>query len=573
MTQLPIPELDSTLTRFIDWLRPLVDDKTLQASQSAADTFAQGIGIELQQRLRAFAAEQAPDSWLIDDWRKRNLANRDSLPLSTNVAMRIEWQATQTGLKRVAHFASALIQVHADYRNKQPIKVNGGRGGEYMCPLQQRILAGASRRPSADIDTYVFNDDSGQPANHIVILCKGYAWRVTVLDDKGGIATPAQLDNVIHRILSAHEQEAEIAFTAPSFLTAEQACEIRAQLICRSENSNAWQCIERALFVLSLDETHHNDTDTAITDALFNDGSGIWAYKPLNYRCYINDDRYYVHFEHTWTDAGNILDIIACAQAHYDAQDCPRKNQLDAELAMTPLEWHIGEQTRLLLKEYLAEYIRRAESLRIRHCELILSDEEQQLLAPYSKDALCQLLLQYAQYATFDRIRSTYEAVDMRHYQNGRTECLRPVSSQSVALVKALRDGRATMRQFNDFITEHKNRIKACKRGEGVHRHLLGLALQAQKAGLDAPFFSDAGYTLLSEDFFSTTSLGTHDVIGYIVFAPSCKGGFGINYSVTHNHLSFAIMFQRTGSEYVNTILNELESGLKHLLMLLREQK
>ncbi|MBV7434136.1 choline/carnitine O-acyltransferase [Cardiobacteriaceae bacterium TAE3-ERU3] len=569
MSQLPVPPLESTLKRFVDWLSPIVDDKTLQNSQKAAEAFHAGEGQDLQARLERFAADKAPDSWLIETWREANLANRDSLPLSTNVAMRIEWSATQTGLKRVAHFVNALVQVHADYRNGKPIDTHEQRG-QALCREQQKILLGASRRPNQGIDKFVFNEDT-TGIGYIVVLCKGYAWRVNVLDEKGGIASPAQLDHVIHIILNAHEQEAEIAFTAPSILPAEHACEIRAQLICRGDNSNAWQCIEGALFVLSLDETHHQDGDAALTETLFNDGSDIWAYKPLNYVCYLNDDRYYVHFEHTWTDAGTIADIIACAQAHYDEQDCSRKNQLPADLGMTALEWRIGEQTRLLLKEHLAEYVRRAETLRIRHSEIIISEADQQLLAGYSKDALCQILLQYAQYATFGKIHNTYEAVDMRHFANGRTECLRPVSRESVALIKALYDGVATKRQFDDFVAEHKNRIKACKRGEGVHRHLLGLATQAKEAEVDAAIFKDAGYRQLGEDVFSTTSLGTHDHIGHIAFAPTCKDGYGINYTALRNHYSFVVIYRRSKGEQVESLIEELESGIRRILMLLRQ--
>lgn len=569
MSQLPVPPLESTLKRFIDWLSPIVDDKTLQNSQKAAEAFHACEGKDLQARLERFAEEKAPDSWLIETWREANLANRDSLPLSTNVAMRIEWHATQTGLKRVAHFVNALVQVHADYRNGITIDTHEQRG-QALCREQQKILLGASRRPSQEIDKYVFNEDTAE-IGYIVVLCKGYAWQVNVLDEKGGIASPAQLDHVIHTILNTHEQEAEIAVTAPSVLPAEYACEIRAQLVCRGDNSNVWQCIERALFVLSLDETHHQDEDTALTDTLFNDGSGIWAYKPLNYRCYLNDDRYYVHFEHTWTDAGTIADIIACAQRHYDEQDCSRKNQLSADLGMTPLEWRIGEQTRLQLKEHLAEYVRRAETLRIRHSEIIISEADQQLLTGYSKDAICQILLQYAQYATFGKIHNTYEAVDMRHFTNGRTECLRPVSSESVALVKALYDGVATKRQFIDCVNEHKNRIKACKRGEGVHRHLLGLATQAKDAEIDAAIFKDAGYRQLSEDMLSTTSLGTHDHIGHIAFAPTCKDGYGINYTALRNHYSFVVIYRRSKGEQAEGLIEELESGMRRMLMLLRQ--
>ncbi|UJF25029.1 choline/carnitine O-acyltransferase [Suttonella sp. R2A3] len=568
MTPLPIPALNDTLERYLRWLKPLVDEKTYKQSVVAVETFKSDAGPRLQEALQHFSAGCAPNSWLIERWRENNLRNRDSLPLSTNVAMEIAWKATQNGLKRAAHFISALVQVHADFQleNIEPSK---SPRGEKLCMSQMAILKGASRRPGKDIDRYVFND-SDEPSRHIVVLYLGYAWRVEVLDEQGNVATPAQIDNVIHEILEKHDQQAEIAFTAPSVLPAETATEIRAQLICRDDNSRIWQCVERALFVLSLNNEHFTDADSTIADVIFGDGGNVWAYKPLNYCCYLKDDRYYVHFEHTWNDAAVLEEIIKRAQAHYDAQDCPRKNLLGEHLGMQSLEWSIDEQTRLLLKEALAEYSRRAESLRVWHNELTLNEEDQNLLQDYSLDGICQLILQYAQYATFDRVRSTYEAVDMRHYIQGRTECLRPVSEQSLALVRAMANSKATLAQLEAFNDEHKARIKACKRGEGVHRHLLGLQIMAEQGDEDVAFFKDEGLRLLSEDFLSSSSLGPHHTIGNVAFAPTHAEGLGVNYSANRNHLNFMVIFRRQQGAAVKTFMAELENGLKRLLLLLR---
>ena len=55
-----------------------------------------------------------------------------------------------------------------------------------------------------------------------------------------------------------------------------------------------------------------------------------------------------------------------------------------------------------------------------------------------SQDALMQFLLQYAQLTTYGKARNTYEAVDVSHFKNGRTECVRPVSEELLAFVGTL---------------------------------------------------------------------------------------------------------------------------------------
>ena len=144
MKTLPLPSLDDTFATYLQWLRPLVDDKTYAHSAKALEDFRNLEAPKLQRLLEQRADLAAPDSWLIDYWRGMRLANRGSLPLTGNQAMKIDWKAPQSGLKRVAHFTHALARVHHAYQNGELGHITGDPD---TCHSQWEILRGAARRP------------------------------------------------------------------------------------------------------------------------------------------------------------------------------------------------------------------------------------------------------------------------------------------------------------------------------------------------------------------------------------------------------------------------------------------
>lgn len=62
------------------------------------------------------------------------------------------------------------------------------------------------------------------------------------------------------------------------------------------------------------------------------------------------------------------------------------------------------------------------------------------------------MALQLAYYRLHKRVVLTYESATTRLYYNGRTETIRPVSSYSVAFVKAMDDPAMTKEDINGFL-------------------------------------------------------------------------------------------------------------------------
>ena len=580
MKTLPLPSLDDTFATYLQWLKPLVDDKTYANSAKALEDFRHLEAPKLQRLLEQRADLAAPDSWLIDYWRAMRLANRGSLPLTGNQTMKIDWKAPQSGLKRVAHFAHALARVHHAYQHGELGHITGDPD---TCHSQWEILRGAARRPLPVEDEYTFNDPH-DPARHIIILYHGRGWAMDIHDGKGGIASPAQIENTLYNLAQSHPEAPDLPFAAPSVFPNEQAREIRAQLLSRGENAAIWQTIEKALFVLSIDDAHILDDEDALNDAAFSDGSAFWAYKPLNYRCNISDDRYYLHSESTWADAATLADILRLAQQYpYDGQ-IRRKNTLPEHLNLRPLDWQIDKHetkdedsgTHKLIKDALADYRHHAENHTTTICDLYLNDQEQALYKHNDRDAIMQIALQYAQYKTRKTIQSSRENIDMRHYQNGRKSYMQTVTATSIAAAHAiyqLEDGDDIQPLIDQYSKEHRARQSACRNGHDTYGHFLGLRSIAREQKQDIPFFHDPGYLTLTENHLSSITLGCHGILSYIAFTAGNADSIAVNYAFNRNNINLVITHPRVRSREIQKFAAAVQAGNKQILRILAGQQ
>ena len=153
--------------------------------------------------------------------------------------------------------------------------------------------------------------------------------------------------------------------------------------------------------------------------------------------------------------------------------------------------------------------------------------------------------------------------MDVSHFKNGRTECVRPVSEESLAFVGTLLQEKLS----REALVEHKARIKACKLDQGLNRHLLGLKLMVAKAGGEFPeIYKDEGYQTFTTDFLSTSTVGDNSTVVNFAFAPTSVGGLGINYTITPEGWLYTVSHTQEQQEKVNTFVDALKVGRKNLL-------
>lgn len=154
--------------------------------------------------------------------------------------------------------------------------------------------------------------------------------------------------------------------------------------------------------------------------------------------------------------------------------------------------------------------------------------------ASCSPDAYVQMAMQLATYRLFEKQVGTYEATQTRVFLHGRTEVTRGVSLESEAFVKAMglyshvkskkekeieiSEKAALLRKA---VANHSKYTGQAAQGQGVDRHLLGLAMLVKEGEPTPDLFNDAVFKRSKYWRVSTSHL-THPHFvnwGYVSFS------------------------------------------------------
>lgn len=551
MKSLPVPPLRQTLDRYLEAVQPLASADEFVATAAAVAAFADGDGPRCQRQLEAFAQLQsdAGHSWLAPAWLDSYLVVREPLPLSTSVAFLVNWPGQATGVARAADFVHRIASVHlAQMRGDLEPEQNAR--GEVLDDSQRAFLAGGMRHPRPGRDV-IERGPTHTEAREIVVLWRGVPYAVPISDGSGQPLPRPALAAALQLVMA--ERASDESFAPLSYLGSADLAELLPQVLQSTDNAATYARLTAALFVVSL-------TDAAADEDAFLNRSTVglgqtWAYKPATYLLALSDDQIAVHLEHSTVDGATLKGVIAAAQ-----QVLPNDAAAPTpEIAALP--WACPATITAAIRQLAQRYVAHADDQVVR--TVFVDRGLTELPFRLSADAAQQWLMLYAQLATYGKLRSTYEAVDMREYQAGRTECLRPNTAAAVTLVQGLLEGNAESEHLQAALAAHKDWVKACKQGQGMDRHLLGLQLMAQTHGFEAVLHQDPGYARLTTDFLSTTSLGDPHQLIRFAFAPTSPGGLGISYGVDGDRYEFCISYRRSerGADVEAFIANLTEGG------------
>lgn len=576
MQHLPVPPLEHTAANYLRAVRPLVDDDALARTTSLVADFVASDGPACQAELEAFAAQEnaAGRSWLSEAWLAGYLTVRTPVALTTNATLRMRIgdrdahpAGRDGGLDWAADAVYRLAWVHLAYLRGELAAETTPRG-EPVCPTQREVLAGGLRHPRADGPDEMRPGDPSPASREIGVLVEDRYVAAPISDDAGRPLPRAQ----VRALLAAALREApsaESGFTTVSSLGSELAAPLLAELLTDPGNAATYERLTQALFLVRLDDGD-DSTVEQLRRGAFEPGQA-WAYKTFTYQLGLGDGFAATHMEHTAIDGGTLKAVVAAAQQVPD-EPSGATDEIDSgagSVAIEPLTWRLTAQQRDRLALEAARYARAAADHRL---ELVRVDAPRtdHLSFRVSDDAVQQWLFLYAQLATYGRIRSTYESVDMRHMQAGRTECLRAITPEAVALVSALLPGSASSGSAGETdkaalvdaaLAAHKRWVQDCKTGQGIDRHLLGLRLAAGRLGRQPALFDDPTLTTLGTDFLSTTSLGDQSQISWVAFAPTSPGGIGIYYSLVPGGYEFLVSHRAGDTESYEAFVANLRAG------------
>ncbi|QGH68980.1 choline/carnitine O-acyltransferase [Pseudactinotalea sp. HY158] len=557
MKSLPVPPLAQTLERYLTALGPLQTAHERAVTGAAVTEFANADGPACQEELERFARAEhrRGRSWLTRAWQDTYLEQRSPLPLAGNVAFQLAWDRTRRGVDLAADVAHRLAAVHLRHLRGEARPEVSPRG-EPLTPTQWRYLAGGIRDPRPGTDGFLEGHPS--PAHReIVVLRHNRAHALAVSDAAGRPLPRPALAAAMTQILRSVATPG--TFTDPSLLGSEHAAAVLDRLRAEPAGAETYRRLREALFVLDLgDEGETGGTAEALRRVAFDPGAA-WVYKPLSVEVGLVDGFVAVHVEHSILDGATLAAHVA--QAHLVQPD-DRVVEAPAAGRPTELVWPVDARLRGEIDAALQAYRAEAGRYRVRVVTVPFT-------APaglrFSHDGAMQWIMLVAQRATWGRVRSTYEAVDMREYLAGRTECLRPNTPEAVALAGALLDGDATPEQLEAARGAHSALVKACKSGNGIDRHLFGLRAMASRLGLTPRIFADDGYRLLTTDVLSTTSIGGRGEIVRLAFAPTADGGVGVNYTADPGAYEFCLTWRADEIGEIDAFVSHLRAGARAL--------
>ncbi|NXB89361.1 CPT1B palmitoyltransferase, partial [Vidua chalybeata] len=456
LPKLPVPPVKATVARYLESVRPLLDDDKYLEMAALAKEFQEKTAPRLQRYLR------------LKSWWTTNYVSVGSPGDSGDPAA-------------FGAVASELVSPPSSMRRDLgspgcPGWSSRGRGSRThsLSPLSVPVSCPFHLSPSL---------------KHLAVYHKGRYYKVWLYYG-GQLLPPADLEMQFQRILDdpSPPQPGEERLAA---LTAGERvpwAEARARFFSRGPNKAALDAIERAAFFLTLDEEEHGHEPArpGCMDA--------YAKSLLHGRCY--DRCAPQNLPPLWGwgfwGAGGVNSPpppkpnAPCPPQFMLATD---KFQLgytegghckgDPRRQLAPpqrLQWDIPPEGVAAIEASLR--VARALAEDVDFCCFPFSTFGKGLIkrCRTSPDAFIQIALQLAHFRDKGSFCLTYEASMTRLFREGRTETVRSCTSESTAFVRSMADARRSrserQRLFKAAAEKHQQLYRLAMTGAGIDRHL-----------------------------------------------------------------------------------------------------
>lgn len=526
---LPVPELDNSLDAYSHALEAVLEGDRLERAKGIVEDFRTGKGPELDAKLRERAAEREEQgvNWLHSEWYAGYLTVREPLALSTNVLFQIDLpdKDMPVGMGRAVEFIQRAAAIHLQAAAGETPEDQDARGNR-ITMNQWFPYAGAIRHPEPGEDV-IIQTELDATNREIGVFCNGKFFALQISDDEGKPASDKAIADALEKILAASQtEEGTFDFNVPSLIGSGALAELLPDLLELGYNRAVYDRLANMLFTIDIvDDEMAGDREHFKRDTFA--PRGAWLYKPMSYQISLRDHWIGLQVEHSCQDGATLVTAIKRMQSVILPAEA--SNTL-TEIEPQFLIWEINDELGAKLQQELDQTLAQADKFDV---EIITVPHKQPAEMPFkvSRDASAQLTMSIAQELTYGRVRAVYEAVDMREFRAGRTECLRAATPEAVNFAKKLVAGKATSEDLESAINAHRGWVKRCKSGNGFDRHFQMLATVDEEAAANEPFFTDEDATAARRDFLSTTSIGGADQVVRYSFVPSLPEGFGIAYT------------------------------------------
>uniref|UniRef100_A0A673BLC4 carnitine O-palmitoyltransferase n=1 Tax=Sphaeramia orbicularis TaxID=375764 RepID=A0A673BLC4_9TELE len=566
LPRLPVPSIKDTCSRYLESVRPLMDDEQYERMKGLTKDFEKNLGPRLQWYLKL-------KSWwasnYVSDWWEEYIYLRGRGPIMVNsnyYAMDFLYVFPTSIQAARAGNAIHAIMLYRRKLDRAQIKPLMLLHTIPMCSAQYERMFNTSRVPGVDTDTLQHMNES----KHIAVYHKGRFYKVWMFYD-GRLLLPREIEQQMERILADPSEpmpgeEMLAALTAGDRTPWAKA---RETYFSRGKNKQSLDAIEKAAFFVTLDDTEQRyDTNNPVKSL------DSYAKSLLHGKCY---DRWFdktfnlivfkngtmgLNAEHSWADAPiighlweHVLSMDPVKLGYNEDGHC--RGQTHPNLpGPQRLQWDIPSECTEVIQSSLTVARTLADDV---DCHIIpFSDFGKGLIkrCRTSPDAFIQIALQLAHYRDKGKFCLTYEASMTRLFREGRTETVRSCTIETCAFVRSMIRDETLLKVAAE---KHQNMYRLAMTGEGIDRHLFCLYVVSKYLGEDSPFLKE----VLSEPWRLSTSqtplqqVELFDLVKhpeYVSsgggFGPVADDGYGVSYIIVgENLINFHISSKHSSPE------------------------
>lgn len=578
LPRVPLPGLEDSCARFLEWCAPLLNPEQLARSEAAVEQFVGGPGQELHAALAEYNASGVA-SWMDLFWASQYLGKRKRIALNSNFFFLF----TDNGQEQVER-AAALIASAVNYKTRLDIEAIPPvvLSGQPQSMVQHKYLFSTTRIPGVEQDTVQTPYSEKRPgpaeARHVVVFYRGNVFRMDVIGPHGNPYALHDLAAGLRSVMEAGVTRAGDDRAVGQLTTkarAEWAASREALLALDPANSQALAVVESALFCLCLEDIEPVDTQGACDQLLHGNSANRWFDKALSLIVFANGQAG-INVEHCELDG---TPMVAFIDALLGVPPAEQSLQSGALTQGTPPV----EPVRFVLDAALCKEIREAGDAFAQYATEVATQivslpnfgTDRVKALGMSPDAFVQLAYQLAHHRSKGFVGSTYEDVGVRHWRHGRTEAMRVVTPESVQFVEAMADPEADAtvcrEAFRMAAEKHIARVKQCRAGDGPEQYLAELLLIHTRRGgdpADLPFFDSPGWVIMRDDYLSTSSAPSVHV-QYFGYGPTGEKCIGVPYVFLPDRLNLYLSTPRPNADQMQTFAKDLTEAVADLERLL----
>jgi carnitine O-acetyltransferase len=557
LPKLPLPLLEDTCGKLLEWSQPLLSLADYESSKESINLFmsAEGPGPFLQNKLHEFQSQKETLNWLEPFWFDSYLKNRAPLPIKSNVAFVLNKNCETEKLPLAEFTASLLVSLfeYNDILKSENMEIDF-QGKTALCMSQYATLLGTARIPGIDRDNLKTNKDS----KHVVIIANGRYYLIHASDEDNKIKHFPDFYRAIKLILENSSSPNEISVGNLTSLDRASWAKLRNRLKeIDPQNTDSLNKIEGALAIIALDLIEYDSVSAMFKGMLCGNPINRWYDKSIQL-ILSKDGHFAVNYEHSGVDGTTLGNLVR--YLHKNMLPYELTKEQDSAINMEEILFKLDST---IEKEIGKARIESNEAFDALSVEALLFREFGKNLIKnlkVSPDSFIQLAFQAAQKKTFGKVENAYEAVMTKQFLHGRTEAMRPVTTESLAFVND-----PTRDRLEKAAAKHIERIIECKNGQGIERHLFGLMKMHEQhfPGNELPeIFSSPSYKIITRNFLSTS---TSNPIGIILagYGPAIADGYALRYLIYKDELHFVLSSMACNSD----LLLELKENLNESLI------